>query len=124
MKTALSRGEGRDLAAGLVRYRMLMDKADELYATFDLCLIDRDRREAEFVKLGAADSYLCSGERGMKVIPGVGEKRKRALFDRFETMQDIRDADVEALAAVPGVTRPAAESIYAYFHPDTRKKEN
>ncbi len=78
VKTALSRGEGRDLAAGLVRYRMLMDKADELYATFDLCLIDRDRREAEFVKLGAADSYLCSKERGMKVIPGVGEKREGA----------------------------------------------
>ena len=50
-------------------------------------------------------------------IPGVGEKRKRALFDHFDTMQDIRDAGVDALAAVPGVSRPAAESIYAYFHP-------
>ena len=56
-------------------------------------------------------------------IPGVGEKRKRALFDHFDTMQDIRSADVEALSAVPGVSRPAAESIYAYFHSDTEKKE-
>ena len=76
VKTALFRGEGCDLAAGLVKNRMLMEREDELYATFDLCLIDSDRREAEFLKLGAADSYLCSKERGMKVIPGGNVKSK------------------------------------------------
>lgn len=49
-------------------------------------------------------------------IQGVGERRKRLLFDFFVTRDAIASADVEALAAVKGMTRPAAEAVYAYFH--------
>ena len=49
-------------------------------------------------------------------IPGVGEKRKRALFDAFTTLEEMKAADVETLASVPGMSRPAAEAVYGHFH--------
>lgn len=52
-------------------------------------------------------------------IDGVGEKRKRALFDAFTTLDAIRNASVDSLSAVPGMTRSSAEAVYRYFHPDT-----
>ncbi|MCE5236086.1 MAG: excinuclease ABC subunit UvrC [Clostridiaceae bacterium] len=49
-------------------------------------------------------------------IPGVGPKRRRALFDTFITLDAIKAAEVEALMKAPGVNRPAAEAVYKYFH--------
>ena len=48
-------------------------------------------------------------------IPGIGDRRKRALFDAFTTLDAIRDADVDTLAAVPGMNRPGAEAVYRFF---------
>ncbi len=50
-------------------------------------------------------------------IPGVGQKRKRILFDAFPTLDAIRAADVETLASHPGVDRRTAQAVYDYFHP-------
>ena len=47
-------------------------------------------------------------------IPGVGPKRREALRRSFGTVKAIREADVEALAAV--VPRPAAEAVWRHFH--------
>jgi len=44
-------------------------------------------------------------------IPGVGPKRRKALLKAFGSVKKIRQADVEAIAAVPGITRPLAETI-------------
>jgi len=49
-------------------------------------------------------------------IDGVGDKRKRALFDAFLTVEQIKAASVEDLAAVKGMTLPCAQSVYDYFH--------
>ena len=48
-------------------------------------------------------------------IPGVGPKRREALRKHFGTVKAIREADVEALAAV--VPRTAAEAVWQHFHP-------
>ena len=47
-------------------------------------------------------------------IPGVGPKRQAALRKHFGTVKAIREADVEALAAV--VPRAAAEAVWNHFH--------
>lgn len=52
-------------------------------------------------------------------IDGVGDKRKRALYDTFITVERIKNASMEELASVKGMTHPAAQSVYAYFHPLT-----
>ncbi len=49
-------------------------------------------------------------------IPGIGEKRKHALYDAFTTIDQIREADVTALSAVPGMNHKAALAVYDFFH--------
>ena len=51
-------------------------------------------------------------------IPGVGDKRKRALFDAFMTIDAIKAATQEELAAVSLIDSRTAESVFRYFHPD------
>ena len=49
-------------------------------------------------------------------IPGVGDKRKRALFDAFLTLDAIKAASVEDLSAVPLVDSRTAENVFHFFH--------
>ncbi len=49
-------------------------------------------------------------------IPGIGEKRRRALMRHFANLDAIRQASEEELAGLPGMNRNAAKSVYAFFH--------
>lgn len=51
-------------------------------------------------------------------IDGIGDRRKRALFDAFVTLDAMKAATVEQLAAVPAMTHATAEAVFAYFHPE------
>lgn len=44
-------------------------------------------------------------------IPGIGPRRKRELLKRFGSLDGIRSATVEELAATPGMTKKAAEEL-------------
>jgi excinuclease ABC subunit C len=44
-------------------------------------------------------------------IPGIGPRRRQRLLKAFGSIEAIRQASVEDLAAVPGMTRSAAEEI-------------
>jgi excinuclease ABC subunit C len=44
-------------------------------------------------------------------VPGIGPRRKRALLKAFGSLDGIRSASIEQLAAVPGMTRSAAEEL-------------
>jgi excinuclease ABC subunit C len=46
-------------------------------------------------------------------IPGVGPRRRRELLRRFGSVEGIRRASVEEIAAVPGISRTLAERIKA-----------
>ena len=48
-------------------------------------------------------------------IPGVGEKRKKALLSNFKSIEDIKNASVEELSQVEGLNKSVAENIYNYF---------
>ena len=47
----------------------------------------------------------------LDVIPGVGPARRRALLQAFGSVEDIRDATIEELVAVPGVTTALAQAL-------------
>jgi len=51
----------------------------------------------------------------LDLLPGIGPKRKKQLLKRFGSLKRIREASVDDLVAVPGMTRPAAETVYEYF---------
>lgn len=48
-------------------------------------------------------------------IPGVGEKRKKALLSHFKNIEEIKNASEEELSQVEGLNRSVAENIYNYF---------
>lgn len=52
----------------------------------------------------------------LDAIPGVGDKRKRALFDAFITIDALRNAGIEELMSVKGITKTVAETIYSTIH--------
>jgi excinuclease ABC subunit C len=49
----------------------------------------------------------------LDAIPGIGPTRRKALLKRFGTLEHIREASVEQLAGVMGMTRAAAEAVKA-----------
>ncbi|MCI1247716.1 MAG: excinuclease ABC subunit UvrC [Megasphaera sp.] len=55
-------------------------------------------------------------------IEGIGPKRRKALWQAFKTLEDMKQADIDALAAVPGMTRQAAENVYYFFRLGTDEK--
>ncbi len=48
-------------------------------------------------------------------IPGIGAKRAALLLRHFGSLRAVRAATVDQLAAVNGMTRPAAETLVAHF---------
>ena len=52
----------------------------------------------------------------LEAIRGIGKERARLLLSYFGNMRRIKEADIEELSAVHGMTRPAAEAVYAYYH--------
>ena len=49
-------------------------------------------------------------------IDGIGKKRAKELLRYFRTLKNISNASVEELESAPGMTHPAAVSVYNYFH--------
>lgn len=49
-------------------------------------------------------------------IPGVGPARRKALMRHFKSIEEIKNASVEELAALPELNQRAAEGIYQFFH--------
>lgn len=49
-------------------------------------------------------------------IEGIGPRRKMALLKHFGSVSALAQADVETLAAVPGLNRRAAENVFKHFH--------
>lgn len=49
-------------------------------------------------------------------IPGIGPAKRKALIAHFGGLQGITEGGVDQLAAVPGISRELAETIYAALH--------
>ena len=49
-------------------------------------------------------------------IPGVGEKRRKDLLRHFGSLKRIREASLEELMQVKGITPTVAEAVREYLH--------
>ncbi|MDH7568968.1 MAG: helix-hairpin-helix domain-containing protein, partial [Armatimonadota bacterium] len=47
----------------------------------------------------------------LDAVPGIGPKRRRELLKRFGSVERLRRASLEELAACPGMNRAAAEAL-------------
>ncbi|HHY09803.1 MAG TPA: excinuclease ABC subunit UvrC [Firmicutes bacterium] len=85
-------------APGLLLLRQIRDEAHRFALSYHRNL----RRK------GARRSLLDD-------IPGVGPKRKKALIQHFGTVTKIRQASVEDLCGVKGISKKLAEEIYRHL---------
>ncbi len=78
-----------------------------------LKLLQRIRDEAH--RFGITYHRSLRAKRGLAsqldAIPGIGPRRRRALLTRFGSLDKIRDASVEELLTVEGMTRAAAQKL-------------
>ncbi len=49
-------------------------------------------------------------------IPGIGPKRRKQLLEHFGGLQGVRNAGVDALATVSGISRELAQTLYNALH--------
>ena len=52
----------------------------------------------------------------LEEIAGIGPKRRKALISHFGGLQEITNAGIDQLTAVPGISRDLAETIYSALH--------
>jgi len=82
-----------------------------------LYLLQRIRNEAHRFALGyhrrlRHKEVIASA---LDSIPGIGPKRKKALLKKFGSVRGIKDASIEELTAVKGVTVKLAEKMKEYL---------
>ncbi len=49
-------------------------------------------------------------------VDGIGEKRRVELHRKFRSMDNLKNATVEEITSVKGMTRPVAEKLYEFLH--------
>ncbi|RMF49802.1 MAG: excinuclease ABC subunit UvrC [Anaerolineae bacterium] len=83
-----------------------------------LYLIQRVRDEAHRFAITAHRKRRAreSIRSTLESIPGIGPQRRKTLLQYFGSLQHIREASIEELAAVPGITEKLAHAIKAYLN--------
>jgi excinuclease ABC subunit C len=81
-------------------------------------LLQRVRDEAHRFAVGFHRSKRAAKttESFLDQLPGVGEKRKKAIMQHFGSPDRFLQASCEELEAVPGLPAKIAREIYAYVH--------
>ncbi|NOZ56175.1 MAG: excinuclease ABC subunit C [Calditrichaeota bacterium] len=63
-------------------------------------------------------------ESELSEIPGVGEKRLRALIETFGSVRSLAQASVDDIRQVPGIPKKVAEQIWEHFHRGSRAEKH
>lgn len=56
-------------------------------------------------------------------IPGIGPARRKALMGAFSTLEEIRNASVSELAAIPSMNMKSAESVRHFFEGEDDRED-
>ena len=51
----------------------------------------------------------------LEELPGIGPGKRRALLTALGSLRAVREAPIDALAAVPGISRRDAQTIAGFF---------
>lgn len=90
-----------------------------------LYLIERIRDEAH--RFAITYHRKLRGKRNLVSVldhvEGIGPKRRQELWKAFKTLDAMRAASVEELAAVEGMNHAAAQTLYDFFRLDLPEKQ-
>ena len=56
-------------------------------------------------------------------VPGVGEKRRKAILKHFRTVEALKAASPEEIAQAPGVPKNVAEAVYRFLHEEPAESQ-
>lgn len=86
-----------------------------------LYYLQRLRDESHRFAIGAhrAKRVKAIGDTGLEEVPGIGAARKRALLHHFGSAKAAREASVEDLARVQGISPALAQKIHDTFRKAT-----
>ena len=93
---------------------LITNKGEEIHLTketMDFCtrLQDEVHNTAIEYHRKKRDKKLIQSE--LDNIKGIGEKRKQQLYKKFNTIENMKNASIEELMEVRGITREIAEEI-------------
>jgi excinuclease ABC subunit C len=82
-----------------------------------LHLLQRVRDEAHRFALGYHRKlrHKESIASALDSVPGIGPKRKKALLKNFGSVRSIKEASIDELSQVPGITGKLAEKVKEYL---------
>jgi excinuclease ABC subunit C len=82
-----------------------------------LYMVQRARDEAHRFAIGYNRKLRRNAglRSSLDTVPGIGPKRRKALLAQFGSVDGIRNASIDELAGVSGMTRRAAEQLKAYL---------
>jgi len=110
----VAKGEGRK--AGLEKL-VFSDGREELYLpedsiAFHLILNVRDEAHRFAISGHRAKREKARRTSPLEAIPGLGPKRRQNLIKHYGGLQGVKQAGVEDLTKVPGISRNLAQIIY------------
>ena len=117
---AISKGEDRN--AGREKFHMIGKTVFQLpLHDPTLQYLQRLRDEAHRFAIG---SHRIRRNKSIEIsvlddVPGIGGTRKRALLHHFGSAQSVKDATIEDLSKVKGISKDLAKKIYGFFHSGT-----
>jgi len=53
---------------------------------------------------------------GLETVPGIGPKRRTTLLKHFGSLQRLKEAALDDILAVPGMSRTVAEAVHRGLH--------
>ena len=83
-----------------------------------LFYLQRLRDEVHRFAIGAHRTKRAKaiGASPLDEVPGIGPTRKKALLMHFGTGRAVRNASLDDLQKVPGVSRGVAQQVYDFYH--------
>lgn len=117
---AISKGEDRN--AGREKFHMVGKDVFQLpLHDPTLQYLQRLRDEAHRFAIG---SHRIRRNKSLEIsvlddVPGIGSSRKKALLHHFGSAQSVKDATIDDLSKVKGISKDLAKKIYGFFHSGT-----